>query len=94
MPVYTPGPWHANLTTTRISVSSETASVAHLVHCDDCARADALLIASAPELRDALAALHLAVTMRPSGNGGLSSNERIALDRARVALAKATGDAA
>jgi hypothetical protein len=43
------------------------------------------LLAAAQAL-DALADLHLAVTMRPSGTGGLSSRERIALDRARALL--------
>ncbi len=50
----TPGPWHANLKSTRISVSARSASVAHMIYCDDAARADAVLIASAPEMLSAL----------------------------------------
>jgi hypothetical protein len=51
------------------------------------------LLAAAQAL-EALADLHLAVTMRPSGTGGLSSRERIALDRARSALAQVERGAA
>jgi hypothetical protein len=44
------------------------------------------LHANALALYSALAELHLAVTMRPSG--GLSQQERAALDSARAAIAK------
>ena len=48
-------------------------------------------VASYTQLLVALDALHLAVTMRPAGQGGLSPAERAALDRARAALALADG---
>ena len=54
--------------------------------------ANARLMAAAPTLYSALSELQLAVTMRPSGNGGLSQRERVALDSARAAIARATGD--
>lgn len=44
----------------------------------------------APALLEALRGLHLAVTMRPSGTGGLSQAERAALDQARAAIIDAT----
>lgn len=69
--------------------------IAHVCDLDDAipeAVANARLIAAAPALYSALAELHLAVTMRPSGNGGLSQRERAALDSARAAIARATGD--
>ena len=50
------------------------------------------LMAAAPTLYSALSELQLAVTMRPSGNGGLSQRERVALDSARAAITRATGD--
>jgi len=50
----------------------------------------AALLAAAPELLAALESLHLAVTMRPMGQGGLSMTERMALDKARAALKEAT----
>lgn len=54
--------------------------------------ANARLMAAAPTLYSALSELQLAITMRPSGNGGLSQRERVALDSARAAIASATGD--
>lgn len=48
------------------------------------------LLAAAPKLLAALESLHLAVTMRPMGQGGLSMTERMALDKARAALKEAT----
>jgi hypothetical protein len=69
--------------------------IAHVLDLDDAlaeCTANARLIAAAPALYSALAELHLAVTMRPSGNGGLSQRERAALDSARAAIARATGD--
>lgn len=57
--------------------------VGHVANVSDAHRA---LIAAAPELRSALSDLHLAVTMRPTGQGGLSPAERSALDRARALL--------
>lgn len=48
-------------------------------------------LASYTQLLTALDALHLAVTMRPLGHGGLSPAERSAVDRARATLRSAAG---
>ncbi len=45
------------------------------------------------DLLEALSQLHIAVTMRPMGQGGLSSAERVALDKARAAITKAKEEA-
>jgi hypothetical protein len=46
----------------------------------------ACILAAAPALLAALDALHIAVTMRPMAQGGLSMAERMALDQARATL--------
>lgn len=55
------------------------------------ARAELMRLAAAMDnysnAAAALRSLHLAVTMRPTGSGGLSHAERSALDHARTALA-------
>ena len=74
--------------------------IAHVCDLDDGvandylygAIANARLMAAAPTLYSALSELQLAITMRPSGNGGLSQRERVALDSARAAIASAVGD--
>lgn len=69
--------------------------IAQVLDLDDAlteCTANARLIAAAPTLYSALSELQLAVTMRPSGNGGLSQRERVALDSARAAIARATSD--
>ena len=66
------------------------AQVCDLEKESDESAANARLIAAAPALYSALAELHLAVTMRPSG--GLSQRERAALDSARDAIARVRND--
>jgi hypothetical protein len=93
---HTPAPWTLNpAQSTRVDLidNPKGEAIGEVVWVDVRNPADARLIVAAPDLLAALDALHLAVTMRPTGQGGLSMAERMALDQARAILAKARGTA-
>lgn len=81
---YSPAPW--------VIADDGTIEARHqgrVGQLKDAGQADTAVIQAAPELLAALDALHLAVTMRPSGyQTGLSQAERAALDKARALLAR------
>lgn len=81
---YSPAPW--------VIADDGTIEARHqgrVGQLKDAGQADTAVIQAAPELLAALDALHLAVTMRPSGwSPGLSLAERAALDKARALLAR------
>jgi hypothetical protein len=102
---HTPGPWLLNhntnwktnpfsITVRKYGVHSTTVAniPTRMTVPPQEQQANARLLAAAPDLLAALSDLHLAVTMRPTSSGGLSTRERVALDRARAAIAQATGD--
>lgn len=88
---HTPAPWTLNPgRSTRVDLidNPKGEAIGEIVWVDVRNPADARLIVKAPDLFAALDALHLAVTMRPMAQGGLSMAERIALDQARAILGK------
>ena len=93
MSKHTPGPWAANKPTQsngRAEVYAGPMLVAQAFNWmldaegDEQCWADARLIAAAPELLEALAAASVALS--------IGHNALIALDKARAAIAKATGE--
>ncbi len=91
---HTPAPWaiaDGHCARVYLINDKQGRAIGELVYSDARNPADARLIAAAPELAAALRRLHLAVTMRPTGAGGLSTAERAALDGARSILATLEG---
>jgi hypothetical protein len=97
---HTPGPWRIY---DHVAASGKPVDFGDLVICDrdkeevavvrfngaDCA-ANARLLAAAPELLAALAALESAVCSDPDHDESLPFHYRGAVERARAAIAKAT----
>jgi len=91
----TPGPWSlspARSTKVDLIDDSKGHAVGEVVWVDVRNPADAMLIKHSPDMLVALRSLHLAVTMRPMGAGGLTCAERAALDAARLLLEKFKDD--
>jgi len=91
---HTPGPWVIDWNVSRLDIfgSDETALVASLRRStlsqtiDEAARANARLIAAAPELLDSLSEI-----LDYKGGADSALHDEYVMDRARAALAKAEG---
>jgi hypothetical protein len=94
---HTPGPWHTDgFVTKDLDIISPDGRIA-MIDCDDCdadtLEANARLIAAAPDLLDAL----LSIAEHAREFADLEDSETMVArmtDKARAAIAKATGGAA
>lgn len=98
MSKHTPGPWTAKTKTTRFAVTSQHLTVAHVIGLDAAAKADARLIAAAPDLLEVLRLAEAALADigdadREPGDDLAWCEARAAQDlpAIRAAIAKAEG---